>query len=295
MMSNVYLTLSGLSLMIVTMVLISDDGVFAASEEDRYGSIYNKIKLLDWLVNDSPVTKRIEISNDARAKQQLQRSQEMWEQAVEHNEKGEYDLAEGHINQGLKLMTELSRKVRDEDRVREARVDLYKQVKRHVDMFVVAFDRVAEEKGENQVKDSLDRDQLDKITSKAEMAYENDELVLANHLIRQAADMVDAALSDARHADVLLHELTFESLEEEYAYEIDRNESYIQLIDLMQKKTAPSQASADYVQKMIDENTKLRQQADVLVSQGNIEQGILVLENGTDKLSRALRLSGASF
>ena len=281
--------------MIVTMVLISDGGAFAASEEDRYGSIYNKIKLLDWLVNDSPVTKRIEISNDARAKQQLQRSQEMWEQAVEHNEKGEYDLAEGHINQGLKLMTELSRKVRDEDRVREARVDLYKQVKRHVDMFVVAFDRVAEEKGENQVKDSLDRDQLDKITSKAEMAYENDELVLANHLIRQAADMVDVALSDARHEDVLLHELTFESLEEEYAYEIDRNESYIQLIDLMQKKTAPSQASADYVQKMIDENTKLRQQADVLVSQGNIEQGILVLENGTDKLSRALRLSGASF
>ena len=281
--------------MIVTMVLISDGGAFAASEEDRYGSIYNKIKLLDWLVNDSPVTKRIEISNDARAKQQLQRSQEMWEQAVEHNEKGEYDLAEGHINQGLKLMTALSRKVRDEDRVRQARVDLYKQVKRHVDMFVVAFDRVAEEKGENQVKDSLDRDQLDKITSKAEMAYENDELVLANHLIRQAADMVDAALSDARHADVLLHELTFESLEEEYAYEIDRNESYIQLIDLMQKKTAPSQASADYVQKMIDENTKLRQQADVLVSQGNIEQGILVLENGTDKLSRALRLSGASF
>ena len=41
------------------------------------------------------------------------------------------------------------------------------------------------------------------------MAYENDELALANHLIRQAADMVDAALSDARHADVLLHELTF--------------------------------------------------------------------------------------
>jgi hypothetical protein len=251
--------------------------------------------LLDWLVNDSPVTKRIEISNDAQAKQQLQRSQEMWEQAVEHNEKGEYDLAEGHINQGLKLMTELSRKVKDEDRVREARVDLYKQVKRHVDMFVVAFDRVADEKGENQVKDSLDRDQLDKITSKAEMAYENDELALANHLIRRAADMVDAALSDARHADVLLHELTFESLEEEYAYEIDRNESYMQLIDLMQKKTAPSQASADYVQKMIDENTKLRQQADVLVSQGNIQQGILVLENGTDKLSRALRISGASF
>ncbi len=286
---------SNTSWLIMTLLLLSGGSTFAVSEEDKYSSIYNKIKLLDWLVNDSPVTKRIEASGDDEAKQQLQRSREMWEQAVEHNEEGEYELAEGHINQGLVLMTRLSRKVKDEDRVRQARIELYKQVKGHVDMFVVAFDRVAEEKGEDHVRGMLDRDELDEIMTKAESAYEDGELAMANHLMRQAADIVDNALSDARHKDVLLHELTFENLEEEYAYEINRNESYVKLIDLMQKKSAPSQASAAYVQKLIEENAKLREQADVLVSEGNLEKGISVMESGTDKLSRALRMSGASF
>jgi hypothetical protein len=281
--------------LIVTLALLSGGSAFAVSEEDKYSSIYNKIKLLDWLVNDSPVTKRIEASDDDVAKQQLQRSREMLQQAVEHNEQGEYELAEGHINQGLVLMTKLSRKVKDEDRVKQARIELYKQVKGHVDMFVVAFDRVAEEKGEEHVRGMLDRDELDQVMSKAESAYEDGDLAMANHLMRQAADIVDNALSDARHKDVLLHELKFESLEEEYAYEINRNESYVKLIDLMQKKSAPSQASAAYVQKLIDENSKLREQADMLVSEGKLEQGISVMESGTDKLSRALRVSGASF
>jgi len=64
---------------------------------------------------------------------------------------------------------------------------------------------------------------------------------------------------------------------------------------LMQKKTAPSQTSASFVKKLIEENSRLRVQADELVKKGNLEEGISVLEKGTDKLSRALRVSGASF
>lgn len=107
--------------------------------------------------------------------------------------------------------------------------------------------------------------------------------------------MVDNALSDARHEDVLLDELSFESLEEEYTYELQRNESYVMLIDLMQKKTATSQASASYVKKMIEANIKLREQANQHVEKGEVQEGIKILEKGTDRLSRALRVSGASF
>jgi hypothetical protein len=276
-------------------MLLNTGNGYAASDSERSNSIYNKVKLLDWLVHDSPTTKRIENSTDVEAKQQLERAQEMWQQAVEHSERNEYELAEGHINAGLKLMTKVSRKAKDQDRVKQARIELYKQVKEHVDMFVTAFDRVVAEKGEAKVRQMLDREELDAIMSRAETAFDGGDLALANHLMRQAADMVDTALSDARHEDVLLHELNFESLEEEYAYEVSRNESYVVLIDLMQKKTARSQSSASYVQTMIEANAKLRQQADEHASNGRLEQGIAILEKGTDKLSRALRVSGAQF
>lgn len=292
---NGYFSVLKICSALITILLLYGGSASAASDSDRYSSVYNKIKLLNWLVHDSPTSQRIKDSDNDEAKQQLKRAQEMLQQAVEHNEAGEFELAEGHINEGLKLMTSVSRTVKDLDRVKQARTELYKQVKEHVEMFITAFDRIAEEKGEEQIRSMLDREKLDNIMYSAESMYEEDELVLANHLIGQAADMVDNALSDARHEDVLLHELTFESLEEEYAYEVNRNESYVKLIGLMQKKTTPSQASASYVQKLVEENVLIREQADVLAGKGDLEQGISVLEKGTDKLSRALRVSGASF
>ncbi len=253
---NDYFMVSNVCSVLIAIVLIYCGSAYAETDTERFNALYNKVKLLGWLVNDSPVSKRIENSDDTEAKQQLKRSQEMWQQAVEHSEKSEFELAEVHISEGLKLMTSLSRKVKDEDREKQARIELYKQVKEHVDMFVSAFDRIAVEKGEENVREMLDRDELDAVMSGRTAAFDDGELVLANHLMRQAADMVDNALSDARHEDVLLHELSFESLEEEYAYEVNRNESYVMLIDLMQKKSTTSQASASYVQNMIDANDK---------------------------------------
>lgn len=292
---NGYFMVSIICSLLITTMLLYGSNAAAKSDDDISNAIYNKLKLLDWLVNDSPTVKRIEEGEDDESKQQLKRAQEMWKQAVEHHERSEYVLAEGHINEGLKLMTSVSRKVKDEDRVKKARIELYKQVREHVDMFVSVFDRIAEEKGEENVREMLDREELDAVMSEAGSAFDDGELALANHLMRMAADMVDNALSDARHEDVLLHELSFQSLEEEYAYEVSRNESYVMLIDLMQKKTAASQASASYVRNMIEANAKLRQAADELANKGDFEQGITILEKSTDKLSRALRVSGASF
>jgi hypothetical protein len=281
------------SALFVIMLLGSVSAI--AAGQDNQTDIYNKLKLFEWLVNDSPMSKRVEEYKDETVKQQLKRAREMLDQAVEHSDRNEYALAEGHINEGLKLMTRISRKVKDEDRIERARTELYNQVKDHVDMFVVAFDRIAKEKGEVHINDMLDKDKLDSLLSSADREFMAGDLVMANHLMRQAADLVDNALSDARHEDVLLRELSFENLEQEYAYEVQRNESYVMLIDLMQKKTAPSQASASYVKKMIAANAMLREEADQLFKQGDLEQGITILERGTDKLSRALRVSGASF
>lgn len=292
---NGHFMVSHICSVVIAVMLLFGGSAYVLADKDKSGSIYNKVKFLDWLVNDSPVSKRVEDSEDEEAIQQLKRAQEMWEQATEHSERSEYALAEVHISEGLKLMTRISRKFKDQDRVRQARIDLYKQVKDHVDMFVVSFDRIAEEKGRDHIIKMLDRDKLNGLLSSAESNYEEGDLVMANHLMRQAADMVDHALSDARHEDVLLRELSFENLEEEYAYELQRNESYVMIIDLMQKKSATSQASAGYVKKMIEANAKRREEAEVLVKNGKFEQGIALLEKSTDKLSRALRVSGASF
>ena len=156
---------------------------------DKPGSIYNKVQFLDWLVHDSPVSKRVEESGDEEANKQLGRARDLWEQAVEHSEKNEFELAEVHIDEGLKLMTAVSRKFKDQERVRKARVELYKQVRDHVDMFVAAFDRIVEEKGEDHIRQMLDREKLDSLMKAAESSYASGDLVLANHLNIQQVEL----------------------------------------------------------------------------------------------------------
>lgn len=290
-----YFRVSILGSVLIAGLLLSGAADTVAADVEKSGSISNKAKFLERLVHVSPVSKRIVESGDEEAKQQLKRARDMWEQAELHIKKFEFTLAEIQLDEGLQLMTTVSRKFKDQDRVRQARVDLYKQVKDHVDMFVIAFDRVVAEKGEDHVRKMLDREKLDSLMDSAQSEYDDGDLAMANHLIRQAADMVDHALSDARHEDVLLRELSFENLEEEYAYEVQRNESYVMIIDMLQNKTPKSQASKAYVQKMIEANARQREEAEALVKNGDYEQGIALLEKSTDKLSRALRVSGASF
>ena len=139
----------------------------------------------------------------------------------------------------------------------------------------------------------LDREKLKGTIEQAETLYQEGQYALANHQLKQAADMVESALTDARHKDVLLHALSFDNIEDEYMYEKKRNESYVMLIRLLQEKQTVPDASRHYVNKIVDANKDIVAEAEMLATKGDKKTAITVLEKGTGKLSGALRMSGA--
>jgi hypothetical protein len=266
-----------------------------AVDYQKNNAVYNKLKFLDWLVVSSPTRARISESSDAEAIAQLKDARKLLAQAQQSFDADEMDAANEYVAQGLKLMVDASRKVKDIDRIAHARSELYQQLKQQVSSFADAFERVAVEKSDSTIDAMLDRKKLAATLKHAEVLYTRGELALANQEMKQAADMVEVALSGARKNDVLLHELSFKSPEDEYAYEKQRNESYVMLIGLLQDGHETSDASRHYVEGVIAANTQLRDEAASHASKGDYKRAIGVLEKGTDKLSRALRMSGASF
>ena len=270
---------------------------FAISDElnEKQSAVYNKIKFFSWLVNDSPTVDRIMKSSDSSAVDQLTVARGLLEQAQAGFDDGELLLADEKISAGLKQMTSVSRKIKDDDRVESARKKLFHEIKQHIESFSEAFERVAIEKNDKMVDAMLDRNKLKTIVQRADTLYQEGQLALANHTLKQAADIVDVALRDARHKDVLLHELSFDSIEDEYIYEIKRNESYLMLIKLLQDKKNVSEASRQFVNKIVSSNEKVVKEAEAHAAKGNKKSAIRILEKSTDDLSRALRMSGASF
>lgn len=292
---NKCLSRQGFICVLLSMMLLFSSSVIGAEKDDRALAVFNKLKFFSWLVNDSPTMKRILKSADSEAIKQLENSRQLMQLAQTQYDEGDLLLAEENIATGIKEMSSVARKIKDVDRVEKARKKLFAKLKQHVQTFADVFERVAKEKNDRLIDAMLDREKLNKIIGDAETLYREGKLALANQRMKEAADIVEIALSDARHKDVLLHELSFDSLEEEYDYERKRNESYVLLVRLLQEKKTASDASRQYVNKIVAANKGVVAEAELHAADGDSETAIRILEKGTDKLSRALRLSGASF
>ncbi len=280
---------------LLSMVLLYSSSLIAAQKDDSDFAVLTKLKFFSWLVNDSPTVNRILQSADSEAIAQLEKSRLLLQQAQSHYSEGEYLLAEKNIAIGIKEMTSVSRKIKDKGRVERARKKLFHELKQRVQTFADAFERVAKEKSDKRINAMLDHKKLQKTVDAADALYHDGQLVQANQQMKQAADMVEHALSGARDKDVLIHELSFDSLEDEYDYEKKRNESYVMLIRLLQEKRTVSDASRQYVNKIVTANKGVVKQAEKYATKGDVKAAIKILEKSTDKLSRALRMAGAPF
>lgn len=292
---NKYLVRQGHIVALFGMVLLFSLPVVSAVDDDRESAVFNKLKFFSWLVNDSPTMARILKSDDNEAIKQLENSRRLLQQAQSQYDEGEFLLAEENIATGIKEMSRVSRKIKDVDRVEKARKKLFQELKQHVQTFADVFERVAKEKNDKHIDAMLDHEKLQKTLDDADALYREGKLALANHTMKQAADIVEKAISNARHKDVLIHELSFDSLEDEYDYEKKRNESYVLLISLLQEKQTVSDASRQYVKKIVAANKGVVAEAELHAADGDNETAISILEKGTDKLSRALRMAGAPF
>ena len=265
------------------------------SVEKNYRALNSKLILLGKLVNESTTATRITASSNEQAHELLANAREAWQEATAARDSGDINASEQHVKQGLATISAASRMVEDVGRVQQAQVQRYQQLRKRVLSFSEAFQRAVAEKPGQSVSGFLDQAEVSGLIQEAEALAHKADYVAANQRLVKAADAVELALSQARDKETLVHELKFDSPEDEYAYEIQRNKGYQQLIDLLKHKRADSDTKLLYVQKMVVENERLCEDAEALFKQGDTQAALKQLEKGTDKLEMALRASGMAF
>jgi hypothetical protein len=97
-----------------------------------------------------------------------------------------------------------------------------------------------------------------------------------------------AGVSGLRSGDTLVRSLNFASKEEEYHYEIDRNDTHSMLIEmLLSEKRADSM-----VRRFVAKAKELRGQAEAAANGKDYASGVKLLEESTGELVRAIRGAG---
>lgn len=96
-----------------------------------------------------------------------------------------------------------------------------------------------------------------------------------------------------REGDTLVRSLNFANKEEEYHYEIDRNDTHKMLVKVLLDEKRASNASLDgVVQKSLEKAEVLRVSAEDMAAKKDFVSGIRLLEESTKELVRAIRSAG---
>jgi hypothetical protein len=132
---------------------------------------------------------------------------------------------------------------------------------------------------------------VDALIGEADREAKAGRLGPARAVLDRAYLVAKAAIGSMRGGDTLVRSLTFASAEEEYRYEIDRNDTHRMLVKVLlaDKRDAASENAAA---PFIDKAAGLRAQAERTAGDRDWRAAIRLLEDSTRELVRAIRGAG---
>ncbi len=249
----------------------------------------NKLNLLGYILLKSKREKEVRASGNNKAIAILEMAGKHYETAKILLRKGEIDASNNEIQKSLQNISVSFRMVVDTERAVELAREQYALLKSRVKSFRQLFRQLPADK----TKGLLDFEKLDGRVKEAESIYAKNQPERALAPLLEAADMLERALSAARKNETVVYALEFSSLEEEYKYELERNENYILLTNMiLSADSSENSKKLPLIRMLLNKNQQLRLEAEKQFESEAVKEAIILLEKGNKTLVRALRLSG---
>lgn len=257
-----------------------DAAVDRARLEQRFAAV-------ETLIERSSAARQIETSGVAGARDQREKAREIYRQARAAYDSGQYARASQLLPRASVQMFEAVRLAAPEQiTAPHARGDFEARLE-SVNSLHAAFRRVAAEKAGASGVAETSRD-IERRIGEARRLADQGRVEAGRAELDRAYLITKAAVSSLRSGDTLVRALEFKTKEEEYRYEIDRNDTHQMLIKvLVDGKPGSSQARS-----FVDRAAQLRAQAEGAAARGDHAGAIQILEQSTRELVRAIRGAG---
>lgn len=250
-----------------------------------------RLAAVQLLIERSTAANQIEKSGDVRALEQRAKAREVHRQASEAFKAGELEKASRLLPQASALMFEAVRMAAPEQVTGDKlRIDFDSRME-SVRSLLAAQKRIAAEKpglaGAREASASIER-----LMTEARDLASADRLVEARTRLDQAYYVAKAAIGSMRGGDTLVRSLNFATKEEEFKYELDRNDTHKMLIQVLLADRRANPNIENMVRNFMEKAARLREQADGAARQGDFPAAIKLLEDSTGELVRAIRGAG---
>lgn len=268
---------------LLLMLLTASTGLHAAAVD--------RLPNLDRLLNQSSGARQVINSSNSDALNKRQQALDLYRQAQDKIDTGDEAAATDLLNQSARLMFEAIKLATPASLGEDKEIVNYGQRRESVIALQGAFNRISDENNETEVRSKVN-DQLASLIGQADNLLQQSRNAEARVEIDKAYHLLKVTIESIRSGQTLVRSLRFASKEEEYHYEIDRNDTHSMLIGLLVEEKSKSQAVKNKISDFVGQARLLRQQAEQYASQDAYEQAIELLEQSTRQLVRAIRSAG---
>jgi hypothetical protein len=263
----------------------------AVHTEDK-AQLDRKLDSVATLIEKSSAAKQVESSASPEALAKRDKARELRQQAEQAYRTQKYTDASRLLDQATKMMFEAIRLASPQQVTQEKKQRDFDNRMEAVKALLAAQKRINVEKNAGA--------KGKEISSKIEAQMQEAAALAAAQKLDQGQAVLDQAYGAAKESieslrggATLVRSLNFATKEEEYHYEIDRNDTHQMLVKvLLDEKRASNPALEGMVQKYLDQAAGLRKSAEGSAAKKDYVTGIRLLEDSTKELVRAIRGAG---
>ncbi|GAB3651622.1 hypothetical protein [Ramlibacter alkalitolerans] len=248
-----------------------------------------KLTSTSTLIESSTAAKQIEASGNAGAAEKRTRAREL-------HGKARTALAGGDLEGSSKLLDEASRafieavRLAAPQQVADAKErNDYQARLESTRALLDAQKRIAAEK--NVPRGAETTRQVETMVAEAERQAQAGRLPEAKRTVDQAYLTVKAAIGTLRGGETVVRSLNFATPADEYAYEVDRNDTHRMLVQMLLKDRRDGNVDA-MVDQAVAASAKLRTRAEQEAARRDHPSAIKTLEDSTRELVKAIRAAG---
>ena len=263
----------------------------SAPAQDRE-QVERRVQSVGTLIESSSAARQIESSGVATAREMRDNARLLHREAAATLRAGDSVVANKLLDQAAREMMAGVRLAKPEQvtgekaqRDFDARLDSARAL-------LTAQQRITQEKAAGREAQEATRSIEQQIAQAQQLAAQG-RVDQARVLLDRAYLTARVSIEAMRRGDTLVRSLHFSSKQEEYDYEIDRNETHRMLINvLLSERRDAAGAMPPAMQAFVDKAATLRAQAQTQAARGDHAGAIQVLEDSTRELVRAIRAGG---
>jgi len=250
-----------------------------------------RLKFIGKLIHTSSAAKQVKASGIASAMSKHAEADKLYNEAVLAGKVGDSKESTRLLNLASKTMFQAVRLAKSDEVLKKKKKRDYESREESIRALLDAQKRVSEEKNvgdsaeEVRVKIGIHMDQ-------AKNLYDQQKYAEGRKVLDKAYNLLKISIESLRGGDTLVRDLNFETPEDEYHYEVDRNDTHQMLVKVLLKDKKPRPRAMDRIKKYIAESKVLRAAAEEQAGAGQFEEAIKTLENSTKSLVRAIRSAG---